>query len=97
MYTWGNQRRRNILTNPCTWNFNASLHREFHPLERITSQFRLETFDATNTVHPNNPGSQLDSPNFGVIKTVDGSIQPQVRFPAVAAGRELRSISDRVR
>jgi hypothetical protein len=76
LYTWGNQ-GRNILTYPGTWNFNASLHREFHPLEKITLQFRLETFDTTNTVHPNNPGSQLGSPNFGVITTVNGSRQTQ--------------------
>ena len=75
--TWGNE-GRNILTYPGTWNFNSSIHREFHVMERCTLQFRLETFDTTNTVHPNNPGIQLGGPNFGIITTLNGSRQTQV-------------------
>jgi hypothetical protein len=75
--TWGNE-GRNILTYPGTWNFNSSIHREFHVMERYTLQFRLETFDTTNTVHPNNPGIQLGGPNFGIITTLNGSRQTQV-------------------
>jgi hypothetical protein len=77
LYTWGNE-GRNILTHPGTWNFNSSLHREFHLQERYTLQFRLETFDTTNTVHPNNPGVQLGGPNFGVITTLNGNRQTQI-------------------
>jgi len=77
MYTWGSE-GRNILTYPGTWNFNSSIHREFHVVERYTLQFRLETFDTTNTVHPNNPGIQLGGPNFGVITTLNGNRQTQV-------------------
>jgi hypothetical protein len=77
LYTWGSE-GRNILTYPGTWNFNSSIHREFHVTERYTLQFRLETFDTTNTVHPNNPGIQLGGPNFGVITTVYGNRQAQV-------------------
>ena len=47
-------------------------------MERYTLQFRLETFDTTNTVHPNNPGIQLGGPNFGIITTLNGSRQTQV-------------------
>ena len=75
-YTWGSE-GRNILTYPGTWNFNASMHREFHLLERYTLQFRMETFDTTNTVHPNNPGISLGGPNFGVITTLNGNRQTQ--------------------
>ncbi len=76
LYTWGSQ-GRNLLNGPGTWNFNSSLHREFHLHERYTVQFRLETFNTTNTVHPNNPGVQLGGPNFGVITTLNGSRQSQ--------------------
>ena len=76
LYTWGSE-GRNILNYPGTWNFNSSIHREFHLRERFTLQFRVETFDTTNTVHPNNPGIQLGGPNFGVITTLNGSRQTQ--------------------
>jgi hypothetical protein len=76
-YTWGSE-GRNILNYPGTWNFNSSVHREFYLRERLKLQFRLETFDTTNTIHPNNPGIQLGGPNFGVITTRNGSRQVQV-------------------
>jgi hypothetical protein len=74
---WGSE-GRNLLTAPGTWNFDLGLHREFKPSERMTLQFRWESFDFTNTVTPNQPIAVLGQPNFGQIITYSGSRQQQV-------------------
>jgi hypothetical protein len=74
---WGSE-GRNLLTAPGMWNFDVGVHREFKPKERITLQFRWESFDFTNTVLPNQPISVLGQPNFGQIITYTGGRQQQV-------------------
>ncbi|HXJ42945.1 MAG TPA: hypothetical protein VNH18_26935, partial [Bryobacteraceae bacterium] len=64
--TWGNE-GRNLLVTPGTWNMDLSIHREFKPMERLTLQFRLESFDFTNTVIPGQPISVLGQADFGKI------------------------------
>ncbi len=75
--TWGSE-GRNLLTAPGTWNFDLGLHREFKPRERLTLQFRWESFDFTNTVLPNQPIAVLGQPNFGQSITYSGGRQQQV-------------------
>jgi hypothetical protein len=75
--TWGSE-GRNLLTAPGMWNFDLGLHREFKPRERLTVQFRWESFDFTNTVLPNQPIAVLGQPNFGQVITYSGGRQQQV-------------------
>jgi flavin-binding protein dodecin len=76
-YTWGNAGRV-IGFGPGKWNFDTSLQREFRVHERITLQFRLESFDVTNTQTPANPNTTLGSTTFGQITAISGSRQQQL-------------------
>jgi hypothetical protein len=73
---WGNE-GRNLLQAPGMWNMDLSIHREFRIRERITAQFRLESFDFTNTVTPAQPISVLGQTDFGKIITWTGGRQNQ--------------------
>ena len=75
--TWGSA-GRTIGFGPGNWNFDTSLQREFKPIERITLQFRLESFDVTNTQSPANPNTTVGSTTFGQITSISGSRQQQV-------------------
>jgi hypothetical protein len=64
---------RNILTGPGYINLDFSLFKEFAITERYRLQTRLETFNALNTPHFNNPGgNETDQTNFGVIAGTNG-------------------------
>jgi len=76
-FTWGNL-GRNTLAAPGMWNFDLGLSRELRPVERITLQFRIESFDFTNTVTPAQPVSTLGQADFGKIITFTGNRQSQV-------------------
>jgi hypothetical protein len=75
--TWGNG-GRTVGFGPGKWNFDTSLQREFKPIERITLQFRLESFDVTNTQTPANPNTTVGSTTFGQITSISGSRQQQL-------------------
>ena len=70
--TWGNL-GRNTLSAPGSWDMDLSIHREFKVRERITTQFRAEAFNFTNTELPNAPIAVLGQANFGQIITFSGS------------------------
>jgi hypothetical protein len=76
-YTWGNAGRV-IGFGPGKWDFDTSLQREFRIKERITLQFRLESFDVTNTQTPANPNTTVGSTTFGEITSISGSRQQQL-------------------
>ncbi len=76
-FTWGNG-GRTIGFGPGRWNFDTSLQREFKPWERATLQFRLESFNLTNTQTPNNPNTTVGSTTFGRITGISGSRQQQL-------------------
>jgi hypothetical protein len=75
--TWGSAGRV-IGFGPGKWNFDTSLQREFRVRERITLQFRLESFDVTNTQTPANPNTTVGSTTFGRITSISGSRQQQL-------------------
>jgi hypothetical protein len=75
--TWGNA-GRTIGFGPGRWNFDTSLQREFKPMERITLQFRLESFNVTNTQSPGNPNTTVGALTFGQITSISGSRQQQL-------------------
>jgi hypothetical protein len=49
----------NSLRGPGATNFDASVFRDFHILERLNMQFRAESFNVTNTPHFANPGANV--------------------------------------
>ncbi len=63
---WGTA-GRNILRNPGYANIDISVVRTFHLTERTTLDFRVDTFNSTNTPHFNGPGSNISGGNFMII------------------------------
>jgi hypothetical protein len=76
-FTWGNA-GRSIGFGPGRWNFDTGIQREFRPMEKLTFQFRLESFNVTNTQTPANPNTTVGNTNFGRITSISGSRQQQV-------------------
>jgi hypothetical protein len=64
--TFGNV-GRNVLTGPDLVNFDFSMFRTVAIGERLKLEFRAEIFNATNTLHFNNPGGTFGTSNFGLI------------------------------
>ncbi len=60
-------------------NFDLSLFKNFHPLEKLTLQFRAETFNAFNRVQFGVPNEVLSSGQFGVIST-QANTPRQIQF-----------------
>ncbi len=60
----------NILRGPGVANFDVGIFRQFSVTERWKIQFRAEAFNATNTPHFNNPGTNVSN----AILAPDGSI-----------------------
>jgi hypothetical protein len=58
---------RNSVIGPGIISFDASANKKFYLTESRFVEFRTEVFNAPN--HPiwNPPGTQLRTPNFGVI------------------------------
>jgi hypothetical protein len=55
---------RNTLRGPGAVNLDLSLFRDFRLTEKLTLQFRAESFNFTNTPHFENPGTNVNSSNF---------------------------------
>ena len=58
---------RNVLTGPGLGNLDFSLFRKFSITERFKAEFRVESFNITNTAKFNNPSGDITSPNFGKV------------------------------
>lgn len=67
-YTFGNT-GRNILIGPGFEDLDFGLDKDFHIVERLGMQFRVETFNLPN--HPNFgiPGNSIGSPTAGTVTT----------------------------
>jgi hypothetical protein len=66
--TFGTVGRSSIL-GPGTWQLDLGLSRAFQIKEGQRMEFRVETFNLTNSFHPNNPTSDFDSNTFGQVTT----------------------------
>ena len=64
---------RNILTGPGLGNLDFSLFRKFAFTERIRAEFRVESFNVSNTAKFNNPNGDINSPNFGRVTGAMGA------------------------
>jgi hypothetical protein len=69
----------NILRGPGVVNVDLGLFRDFRIRERLQIQFRAEAFNATNTPHFNNPGTNVSNAGFAEI-TGARPDERQVRF-----------------
>jgi hypothetical protein len=69
--TYGNG-RRNTLTGPGAFNFDAAISRKFAVKERNEVQLRLDAFNVLN--HPNlgSPTASVNNSNFGKILSQNG-------------------------
>jgi hypothetical protein len=70
---------RNILFGPGMFQLNGSLFRSFRIRERITSQFRWELFNATNTPTFGQPAATVTSSGFGEITSATAT-ERRMRF-----------------
>jgi hypothetical protein len=67
--TFGNS-SRNLIRNPNYFNLDASLQRNIPIRDKVHLNFRVEGFNATNHVHFNQPGNNLNATSsFGKITT----------------------------
>ncbi len=72
-YAYGNA-GRDILFGPGRTNLDASLFKDFHPTERLTAEFRAESFNILN--HP-----QFGQPNASIGNGAVGTITSTVGNP----------------
>jgi len=63
---------RNIFSGPNFVNLDLSLFRKFRLTERVGGEFRLESFNFTNTPHFNRPGTNASNSDFGLITSTIG-------------------------
>ena len=70
---------RNVLRGPGFGNLDVSLMRTFRITEGVTLDFRVDSFNFTNTPHFNNPNTNMSGGRFLVI-TSAAQDQRQFRF-----------------
>ena len=72
---------RNIVRGPTWANLDLSVFRQFNVTEWLSTEFRAEMFNATNTPHFGNPNLSVTSSNFMKILGTDGNAPARtVRF-----------------
>ncbi len=72
IYTYGNA-GRDILFGPGRTNLDASLFKDFRPLERLTVQFRTEAFNVLNHPQFGQPNATIGSGSVGQITSPVGN------------------------
>lgn len=73
----------NTLRGPGFVNLDLGLFREFRIRQDVRIQFRAEAFNATNTPHFNNPGSNVSSMRLNA----DGSVNTLGGFTEITSAR----------
>jgi hypothetical protein len=83
-----------VLRGPGQINLDAALFRTFRVNERINAQFRAQAFNAANTPHFANPGSNIGS----LVLNPDGTINNLGGFTVITAttGNGREGIDQRV-
>jgi hypothetical protein len=72
LYVYGNA-GRDILFGPGRTNLDASLFKDFHPVERLTIQFRAESFNLFNHPQFGQPNATIGSGSVGQITSTVGN------------------------
>ena len=72
---------RNIIRGPTWVNLDLSVFRTFNVTEWLSTEFRAEAFNVTNTPHFGNPNTSVTSSNFMKILGTDGNAPARsIRF-----------------
>jgi hypothetical protein len=79
---------RDILRGPGVFNVNASIFRNFVVTERFKLQFRMETFNLTNTAQFGNPGATVTSATFNT----DGSVRALNGYTQITSASNERQL-----
>ena len=58
------------MRGPGVINMDFSLFRRFNITEKFNMEFRMETFNVSNTPHFGNPNGSITSSLFGKVTTV---------------------------
>jgi hypothetical protein len=66
--TFGNS-GRGMFRGPGQWNVDFSIFKDFSLTERYKLQFRTEAFNLFNHANFGDPTTDLDSPNYGLIRS----------------------------
>lgn len=59
----------NSMRGPGVGNWDIGIHRLFRLTERVNLQFRMESFNFTNTPKFNNPSATAGSSSFGIVNS----------------------------
>jgi hypothetical protein len=74
----------NSVRGPGVVNLDLGLFREFSATERVKIQFRAEGFNATNTPHFNNPGTNVSN----LLRNADGSVSNLRGFAEITSAQD---------
>ena len=74
----------NSLRGPGVVNLDLGLFREFSVTERVKIQFRAEAFNASNTPHFNNPGTNVSN----LQRNADGSVANLRGFSEITSAQD---------
>ena len=75
--TFGNV-GRNVLHGPGLFEIDFSIFRKFRITERVSLEFRGESFNLSNTPHFDRPGASFSDASFGQVTTARGTQSVQV-------------------
>src|SRR5258708_30864576 len=68
----------NAIAGPGSWNMDLSVFRSFKIGERLSLQFRGESFSTVNTPAWNNPDTNINNKTFGYITGAGGKRATQL-------------------
>jgi outer membrane receptor protein involved in Fe transport len=71
---------RNYLTGPSYFDIDFSTFKDFRITERVTTQFRAEFFNLTNSPHYVQPDYNFTDGNFGNLTSTSFSSERQIQF-----------------
>jgi hypothetical protein len=70
--TFGNAKRNDVLDGPAYVNLDATLAKIFALPKGARGEFRIDTFNVTNSPHFNNPNGTYLGSTFGQIESSVG-------------------------
>jgi hypothetical protein len=71
---------RNAFHGPGLHTWDTSVFKDFRITERVTTQFRVEAFNLTNSVQWQNPTGDMNNGDFGLLKSVRIASEREVQF-----------------